>query len=163
MGLFIATPSYNNQITFSITTTRQIVPDTPFLISCFERALKELKEIAERRVEAADTPKTKRRRKSFHRTRSRAELASAAETPAPRKKAAAATKKRAPTTKRKTAAKPNGKAGAQRPKAAAAKTKAAPKATKATRKPAAKKAPTKKPAAKKPAAKKAAPKRPDKR
>ena len=34
MGLFIATPSYNGEITFGVTSTREILPDISFFVSC---------------------------------------------------------------------------------------------------------------------------------
>jgi len=34
MGLFIATPSYNGQITFNVTSTRELLPDIEFFIDC---------------------------------------------------------------------------------------------------------------------------------
>jgi len=43
MGLFIATPSYNGQISFSVTSTREIIPDKRFFISCLKKSLSELK------------------------------------------------------------------------------------------------------------------------
>ncbi|HSG58804.1 MAG TPA: wax ester/triacylglycerol synthase family O-acyltransferase [Woeseiaceae bacterium] len=36
MGLFIATPSYNGEITFNVTSTREIVPDMEFFIDCLD-------------------------------------------------------------------------------------------------------------------------------
>ena len=46
MGLFIATPSYNGQITFNVTSTREIMPDIDFFVDCLERSLKDLKAAA---------------------------------------------------------------------------------------------------------------------
>lgn len=46
MGLFIATPSYNGEITFNVTSTRDILPDIDFFTDCLEESLKELKAIA---------------------------------------------------------------------------------------------------------------------
>jgi len=46
MGLFIATPSYNGQITFDVTSTRDALPDIRFLITCIEKAMAELKRAA---------------------------------------------------------------------------------------------------------------------
>jgi len=43
MGLFIATPSYNGQITFAVTSTREAMPDIRFFITCIEKAMAELK------------------------------------------------------------------------------------------------------------------------
>ena len=53
MGLFIATPSYNGKMAFSITTTRQIMPDTPYFMDCIRRAFKELKDAAKRKAKAS--------------------------------------------------------------------------------------------------------------
>lgn len=44
MGLFIATPSYNGRITFSITSERKIMPDVAFFRECIEASFKELAE-----------------------------------------------------------------------------------------------------------------------
>ena len=43
MGLFIATPSYNGRITFSVTSTREILPDIDFFSDCLEASLKDMK------------------------------------------------------------------------------------------------------------------------
>ncbi len=43
MGLFIATPSYNGQVTFNVTSTREILPDIDFFIECLEKSLADLK------------------------------------------------------------------------------------------------------------------------
>ncbi len=43
MGLFIATPSYNGQITFAVTSTREAMPDIRFFVTCIEKAMAELK------------------------------------------------------------------------------------------------------------------------
>jgi WS/DGAT/MGAT family acyltransferase len=43
MGLFIATPSYNGEITFNVTSTREILPDIDFFVDCLEASLDELK------------------------------------------------------------------------------------------------------------------------
>ena len=43
MGLFIATPSYNGQITFGVTSTREAMPDIRYFITCIEKAMAELK------------------------------------------------------------------------------------------------------------------------
>jgi len=48
VGLFIATPSYAGQLSFNITTTRDIVPDTPFLIECIKTAFDDIKAAAAR-------------------------------------------------------------------------------------------------------------------
>lgn len=43
MGLFIATPSYNGQVTFNVTSTREIMPDIDFFVECLEKSLADLK------------------------------------------------------------------------------------------------------------------------
>lgn len=43
MGLFIATPSYNGEITFNVTSTREILPDIDFFVECLQASLDELK------------------------------------------------------------------------------------------------------------------------
>ncbi len=53
MGLFLATPSYNGKMFFSITATREIVPDMAFLVSCFQGAFDELLNTAQ---DAQDSP-----------------------------------------------------------------------------------------------------------
>ena len=42
MGLFIATPSYNGEITFGVTSTRDIMPDIAFFIDCLQDAVNDL-------------------------------------------------------------------------------------------------------------------------
>ncbi len=44
MGLFIATPSYNGRVSFSITSERKIMPDVAFFRECIEAAFRELSE-----------------------------------------------------------------------------------------------------------------------
>lgn len=46
MGLFIATPSYNGQITFSVTSIREALPDIRFFVTCIEKSMAELKRAA---------------------------------------------------------------------------------------------------------------------
>ena len=55
MGLFIATPSYNGEITFNVTSTREIMPDIEFFIECIEHSVNEIK--------SAAAPKKKTRKK----------------------------------------------------------------------------------------------------
>jgi diacylglycerol O-acyltransferase len=43
MGLFIATPSYNGTMPFSVTSTREIMPDIRYFIGCLDAAMAELK------------------------------------------------------------------------------------------------------------------------
>ncbi|NNL87452.1 MAG: wax ester/triacylglycerol synthase family O-acyltransferase [Marinicaulis sp.] len=55
MGLFITTPSYNGKISFGVTCTREIMPDTPEFIACLKKAFAELKTAAEKRLDAGPT------------------------------------------------------------------------------------------------------------
>ena len=59
MGLFIATPSYDGQISFSVTSTREILPDIDFFMDCLRGALDDLLESANNAIDAANvsTPK----------------------------------------------------------------------------------------------------------
>jgi WS/DGAT/MGAT family acyltransferase len=50
IGLFIATPSYDGRIIFSVTSTREIMPDTPFFMDCLKHSFEELKTAAEKRL-----------------------------------------------------------------------------------------------------------------
>ncbi len=59
MGLFIATPSYNGQITFNVTSTRETMPDIEFFVSCLEKSLKELKQAAKTAGKTKPASKTK--------------------------------------------------------------------------------------------------------
>lgn len=59
MGLFIATPSYNGQISFSVTSTREILPDIEFFMQCLRESLDELLEAANNVLDAADQSVTK--------------------------------------------------------------------------------------------------------
>lgn len=43
MGLFVATPSYNGQMAFCVTSDRNIMPDIDFFIECIERSFNELR------------------------------------------------------------------------------------------------------------------------
>jgi WS/DGAT/MGAT family acyltransferase len=43
MGLFIATPSYNGEITFNVTSTREIMPDMEFFIDCLDAEVEAFK------------------------------------------------------------------------------------------------------------------------
>jgi WS/DGAT/MGAT family acyltransferase len=52
MGLFIATPSYNGNITFNVTSTRETLPDIEFFVSCIRDALDDLKKASERKPAA---------------------------------------------------------------------------------------------------------------
>jgi len=57
MGLFIATPSYNGTISFSIISDRKMMPDVEFFRECLQRAFDELKD-AKPSAAASRTKKT---------------------------------------------------------------------------------------------------------
>ncbi len=108
VGLFIATPSYNGKLGFSLTTTRQMMPDTPVFIGYLKDALEELKVAAEKkagataRASANGSGKKKRARKTYHRVRP----AAGSDRAKANGEANGATKK---TTKAKRASKPAAK------------------------------------------------------
>ena len=59
MGLFIATPSYNGNISFNVTSTRETMPDVEFFIECIESSLAELKKATAPRKPSRVKKKTK--------------------------------------------------------------------------------------------------------
>jgi diacylglycerol O-acyltransferase len=59
MGLFIATPSYNGEISFSITSTREIMPDIDFFTECLRASLADLLQAATEVLDARDRPAPK--------------------------------------------------------------------------------------------------------
>jgi len=61
MGLFIATPSYNGEITFNVTSTREIVPDMDFFIECIGASLESLKAALNPKKKAAKKKATKKK------------------------------------------------------------------------------------------------------
>lgn len=71
MGLFIATPSYNGRMNFTVTSTREILPDIEFFMTCLESSMQELKALlpvtsnTRKRSSAKKTPQknTARRKK----------------------------------------------------------------------------------------------------
>jgi WS/DGAT/MGAT family acyltransferase len=60
MGLFIATPSYDGNVTFNVTSTRETLPDIEFFIKCIDESLAELRE--------AIRPKQKKKKKPAKKT-----------------------------------------------------------------------------------------------
>jgi diacylglycerol O-acyltransferase len=64
MGLFIATPSYNGQISFSVTSTKEVVPDIRFFMSCMQKALSEMKRAMKLDNKKPAGKKTRRSRRS---------------------------------------------------------------------------------------------------
>ncbi len=103
MGLFIATPSYNGQISFGVTSTREILPDIRFFVECLEASLGELLKAAERETQVAAGKSEKRKAPAKKAAKNATARKSTATKPA---------KKRAPkkTAARKTA-KPPGNDG----------------------------------------------------
>ena len=59
MGLFIATPSYNDTISFGVTSDRQIMPDIEFFVECIKKSFEELK-VAKPDLPAKKAPVKKR-------------------------------------------------------------------------------------------------------
>jgi WS/DGAT/MGAT family acyltransferase len=60
MGLFIATPSYNGEITFNVTSTRELLPDMEFFIDCIGAEVEALKAAA---AQARKKPAKKKSKK----------------------------------------------------------------------------------------------------
>src|SRR3546814_20401144 len=58
MGLFVATPSYNGRIAFSLISERAIMPDIPFFRTCIDASFADLMKAATQ-FEAAKTSKAK--------------------------------------------------------------------------------------------------------
>ena len=58
MGLFIATPSYNGNITFNVTSTRETLPDIEFFVACIDAAVDDLKKAT------AKKPASRRKKKA---------------------------------------------------------------------------------------------------
>ena len=58
MGLFIATPSYNGDISFNVTSTRETLPDIEFFVACIDAAVDDLKKAT------AKKPATRRKKKT---------------------------------------------------------------------------------------------------
>jgi hypothetical protein len=79
MGLFIATPSYNGEMTFGVTSTREILPDIRFFVECIDESFAELRDLSN-----PEKPKKKAAAKK------------------PRKKTTRAKTKRKATAKKKT-------------------------------------------------------------
>jgi WS/DGAT/MGAT family acyltransferase len=52
MGLFIAATSYNGKVAFSVTSTREVLPDIQFFITCIQKSVQEMLQ--------ATTPKKKK-------------------------------------------------------------------------------------------------------
>src|SRR3546814_1045303 len=63
MGLFVATPSYNGRIAFSLISERAIMPDIAFFRTCIDASFADLMKAAPQ-VEAAKTSKAKPKAKA---------------------------------------------------------------------------------------------------
>lgn len=61
MGLFIATPSYNGEITFNVTSTREVLPDMEFFVDCIEASVEELKHATQPKKKAARKKASKKK------------------------------------------------------------------------------------------------------
>ena len=59
MGLFIATPSYNGEITFNVTSTRDLLPDVEFFMDCITDEVEAMKKATQPKPKAAIKKKTK--------------------------------------------------------------------------------------------------------
>ena len=64
MGLFIATPSYNGEMTFNVTSTREILPDMEFFVDCIEDSMNELKAAIKKPARKKTTRKKTARKKT---------------------------------------------------------------------------------------------------
>ena len=70
MGLFIATPSYNGEITFNVTSTRELMPDMEFFIDCIDAEVEALmtatrpKKTAAKKKKAASQRKASKKKKA---------------------------------------------------------------------------------------------------
>lgn len=62
MGLFIATPSYNGKVSFGVTSTREILPDIRFFVTCLEEAMNDLKRAAKPAKKAGAKKKKSKKR-----------------------------------------------------------------------------------------------------
>jgi len=109
MGLFIATPSYNGEITFNVTSTRELLPDMDFFIECIDAALDSLK--------AEVTPKKARKKVAAKKPAKKTSKKTAKKTS--KKRAKTATRKAAKKTSKQSSkkagtrkARPAGDAGA---------------------------------------------------
>ncbi|MCG8404678.1 MAG: WS/DGAT domain-containing protein, partial [Phycisphaerales bacterium] len=57
MGLFIATPSYNGEMSFNVISTREILPDIDFFVQCLRDSFDELIAAAEKKATQTTTRK----------------------------------------------------------------------------------------------------------
>jgi WS/DGAT/MGAT family acyltransferase len=80
MGLFIATPSYNGEITFNVTSTRELLPDVEFFMDCITAEVDALKKAAlpKPRPKAKAKPKAAKKKKKTARKKKVAKKKTAA-------------------------------------------------------------------------------------
>jgi WS/DGAT/MGAT family acyltransferase len=98
MGLFIATPSYNGEITFNVTSTREALPDIEFFVSCIEASVEELKRATQPKKKATRKKAAKKKAAKKPAAKKRASKKKAAKKPAAKKRTSkkkAAKKKKA--------------------------------------------------------------------
>ncbi|MFK8041918.1 wax ester/triacylglycerol synthase family O-acyltransferase [Congregibacter sp.] len=103
MGLFIGTPSYDGEMSFSVISTRELLPDIEFFMDCLEASVAELLALAD----AAAKPEKRAKAKAKAKTKTKAKARPKA-SPKARSKAAAKkrpTAKKSPATKRAPSAK----------------------------------------------------------
>jgi diacylglycerol O-acyltransferase len=68
MGLFIATPSYNGKMSFNIISTREILPDISFFVTCLKDSLDELLALAKLAGKPAPRKKAVRKKAARNKT-----------------------------------------------------------------------------------------------
>ena len=64
MGLFIAATSYNGKVSFSVTSTREVLPDIQFFITCIQKSVEEMKQATKPKKKKKKAAKKKATRKT---------------------------------------------------------------------------------------------------
>ena len=77
MGLFIATPSYNGEMAFNVTSTREVLPDIEFFMDCLRKSFAELQAATVRQSSKTKTKSNKKTKRAIA-TRGRADGTAAA-------------------------------------------------------------------------------------
>jgi hypothetical protein len=62
MGLFIAAPSYNGKVSFSVTSTREVMPDIQFFITCLKKSVEQLKRATKPKKKKVTKKKVKKKK-----------------------------------------------------------------------------------------------------
>ena len=104
MGLFVATPSYNGRIAFSIISERAIMPDIAFFRECIDESFADLMAATPKAAKAkAATAKTKEAPKPVAKPKAKAKPApKPAGKPKAKPKSAAKGKKKPPASSSRT-------------------------------------------------------------